>query len=136
MKKGLVASAFDLFHTGHMLMLADAKTHCDYLIAGLQIDPSVTDDSYRGKKKERPVLTLVERKIILEGVKYIDEIFVYADEPDLLKVIKELGPHIRILGSDWEGKIVTGQEYATEVYYHRRDHDYSTTSLRERIRNS
>ncbi|MFC1731433.1 adenylyltransferase/cytidyltransferase family protein [candidate division KSB1 bacterium] len=135
-KKGLVCSAFDILHAGHMLMLKDAKAHCDFLIVGLQIDPSITDQSYRGKKKESPIMDLKERKIILEGIKYIDEIFVYADEPDLLKAIKKLGPHIRILGSDWEGKHVTGQEHATEVYYHKRDHDYSTSNLRERIKKS
>ena len=135
-RKGLVCSAFDLLHAGHMLMLKDAKAHCDRLVVGLQIDPSVTDPSYRGKRKARPVMTLEERRVLLEGITYVDEIFVYADEPDLLEAIKGLGPHIRILGSDWQGKHATGQEYATEVYYHARNHGYSTTDLRERIKRS
>ncbi len=134
MKTGLVCSAFDLLHAGHVLMLKDARDHCDFLVAGLQIDPSVTEASYRGKKKDKPILSLDERRIILEGLKYVDEIFVYADEPDLYSAIKNLGPHIRILGSDWKGKDVTGQEFADEVYYHERAHDYSTTNLKERIR--
>jgi len=134
MKKGLVCSAFDLLHAGHMLMLKDAKAHCDHLVVGLQIDPSITDASYRGKKKNPPLMSLDERRIMLEGIKYVDEIFVYADEPDLLEKIKKLGPHIRILGSDWEGKHATGQEYAGEIYYHKRTHDYSTTALREKLR--
>ncbi len=133
MKIGLVCSAFDLLHAGHMLMLKDAKAHCDFLIAGLQIDPSITDASYRGKKKHKPVLSLDERRIMLEGIKYVDKIFVYADEPDLHEIIKHLPSHIRILGSDWRGKRVTGQEFASELYYHERDHDYSTTAIRERI---
>lgn len=136
MKKGLVCSAFDLLHAGHMLMLKDAKEHCDFLIAGLQIDPSVTDASYRGKKKDSPILSLEERKIILEGIRYVDEIFVYSDEPALLESIKELGSHIRILGSDWKGKYATGEELAEEVYYHERTHNYSTTDIKKRIRES
>ena len=136
MKKGLVCSAFDLLHAGHMLMLKDAKAHCDFLVVGLQIDPSVTDQSYRGKEKASPILSVEERRIILEGIKYIDEMFLYSDEPDLLEIIKALGQHIRILGSDWQGKHATGQECAQEVYYHKRGHDYSTTSLRERIKKS
>ena len=133
MKKGLVCSAFDLLHAGHVLMLRDAREHCDFLAAGLQIDPSVTETSYRGKKKDQPVLTLVERQIILQGIKYVDEIFVYDGEPDLYNVIKNFGPHIRILGSDWKNKYATGQEFASEVYYHERTHDYSTTNLKNRI---
>jgi glycerol-3-phosphate cytidylyltransferase len=136
LKKGLVCSAFDLLHAGHMLMLKDAKAHCDFLILGLQIDPSVTGKLYRGKKKPSPVMSIEERMIILEGIKYIDEIFVYADESDLLEAIKALGPHIRILGSDWEGKQATGQDYADEIYYHKRNHDFSTSNLREKIKNS
>lgn len=133
MKKGLVCSAFDLLHAGHMLMLKDAKAHCDFLIAGLQIDPSVTDASYRGKKKDSPILSLEERKIILEGIRYVDEIFVYSDEPELLENIQKLDSHIRILGSDWKDKHATGQELATEVYYHERTHNYSTTNIKKRI---
>lgn len=135
-KKGLVCGAFDLLHAGHILMLKDAKDHCDFLVAGLQFDPSVTDASYRGKKKAKPLMCLEERRIILKGIKYIDEIFEYNDEPDLLEVIKTFGPHVRILGSDWEGRRVTGQEYATEVYYHKRNHNFSTSNLREKVKNS
>src|SRR5258708_2766842 len=135
-KKGLVASAFDLLHAGHVLMLKDAKAHCDHLVAGLQIDPSITEASYRGKKKPPPILSLSERRIILESIKYIDEIFVYVDEPDLYEHIKNLGPHVRILGSDWKEKHATGQELADEIYYHERDHNYSTSNLKRRIKES
>jgi glycerol-3-phosphate cytidylyltransferase len=117
-------------------MLKDAKTYCDYLVAGLQINPSITDASYRGKKKPRPVMSLEERRILLEGNRYIDEIFIYTDEPDLLKIVRGLGPHIRILGDDWCDKYATGQEYASEIYYHEREHNFSTTNLRKRIKYS
>ena len=117
-------------------MLKDARKHCDFLIAGLQIDPSITNASYRGKKKDKPIMTLAERQILLHGIKYIDEIFVYSDEPDLYSVIKNLGPHIRILGSDWKNKYATGQEFASEIYYHERSHDYSTTNLKKRVQDA
>lgn len=133
MRKGLVCSAFDLLHAGHMLMLKDAKSRCDYLVVGLQIDPSITAADYRGKKKNPPLMSLEERQIILEGIQYVDEVFVYADEPDLYKIISGLGPHVRILGSDWKDKHATGQEFADELYYHERSHDYSTTNLRNKI---
>jgi glycerol-3-phosphate cytidylyltransferase len=76
MKKGFTCSAFDLCHAGHVLMLKDAKEHCDYLIVGLQDDPSGTDSSYRGKKKNRPIMSVAERRIILEGIRYVDEVIV------------------------------------------------------------
>lgn len=131
--RGLVCSAFDLLHAGHMLMLEDAKNHCDILVAGLQVDPSVTDVAYRGQKKDKPVLSVKERGILLKGIRYIDEVFVYTDEPDLYIKIKNFGPHIRILGSDWRERKATGQEFADIIYYHERTHDYSTSSLRKRI---
>ena len=134
MKKGLVCSAFDLLHAGHMLMIKDAKANCDFLIVGLQVDPSVTGAEYRGKRKDTPVMTLGERRILLEGIKYIDEIFEYNDEPELHEIIKKLGSHVRILGSDWKGKNATAQEFADNIYYHERQHDYSTTNLKEKLR--
>ena len=132
-KVGIACSAFDLLHAGHMLMLKDCKEYCNYLIAGLQVDPSVTDISYRGKIKNPPVMSLKERLIILEGVKYIDEIFIYTTEEDLHQRLKEIFHHVRILGSDWEGKYATGQEFAKKIVYHERKHNYSTTELRERV---
>lgn len=133
-KVGLVASAFDMLHAGHMLMLKDAKSHCDFLVAGLHIDPSLAPASYRGKKKAKPILSLEERKIMLEGIKYVDKIFIYNDEPDLLEIIKTLPEHLRILGSDWKGKKATGEELASAVYYHERTHDYSTTNIKLRVK--
>ncbi len=133
MKVGLVCSAFDLLHAGHVLMLKDAKAHCDVLVAGLQIDPSITPASYRGKKKAPPILSLAERRTILEGIKYVDKIFEYDTEENLLEIIKNFGPHIRILGSDWRDKHATGEEFAESVYYHERAHDYSTTDIKKRV---
>ena len=133
MRRGLVCSAFDLLHAGHMLMLKDARSTCDHLIAGLQIDPSATEASYRGKKKNPPIMSLRERMIVLQGVRYVDEIFVYNHEPILHAIIEKLGPHVRILGDDWQGRYATGQEFADEIVYHIRNHSYSTTELRKRI---
>jgi glycerol-3-phosphate cytidylyltransferase len=137
-KIGFTCSAFDLCHAGHMLMLEDCKKQCDYLIVGLQADPSVDNHKnveYRGKLKNKPVMSLDERKTILEGIKYVDEIFVYADEADLYQKIKNLNYDVRILGSDWEGKKYTGHDLPHTPYFHKRTYNYSTTELRERIYN-
>ena len=126
MKIGFVASCFDLLHAGHCLMLKDSKEQCDWLVAALQDNPSI----------DKPVQTLEERKIQLESIRYVDEIALYNTEEDLIKVLELIKPHIRILGSDYENKDFTGKELKIPIYYHLRDHEWSTSSLREKIKNA
>src|SRR3989344_3963010 len=130
---GITFGAFDLCHAGHMIVFKEAKTVCDYLIVGLQEDPSATPADYRGKKKNKPVMSLEERKVILESVKYIDEIHVYNSEQELYDLLVKLKPDIRIIGADWEGKDYTGKDLPIEMYFNSRGHHFSTTALRERI---
>ena len=125
---GFVASCFDLLHAGHCLMLEDAKKQCDYLVAGLQIDPSVDRPH-----KHKPILSLEERRILLESNKYVDQIVLYGTEDDLAEILRGMLPQVRILGEDWKGRLATGQEYSDEIYYHKRDHNYSSTNIRKRI---
>lgn len=132
-KVGITASAFDLCHAGHILMLKEAKTVCDYLIVCLQGDPSQTDASYRGKQKNKPIMSLEERRIILEGIKYVDEIVVYNSEEELYDLLVKLKPDIRIIGPDWKGKQYTGHDLPVPMYFNSRDHHFSTTELRHRI---
>ncbi len=132
-KIGFTCGAFDLCHAGHMLVFKEAKTVCDYLVVFLQDDPSVDEASYRGKKKNKPVMSLEERKIILEGIKYIDEVQVYTTEADLYEKLKHLKADIRIIGLDWKGKPFTGHDLPFEVYYNSRGHHFSTSALRERV---
>ena len=135
-KIGFTCSSFDLFHAGHYLMLRDAKEKCDILIVGLQSDPTF-DEEYRittgGKNKNKPVQTFEERKIQLEGCKYVDHIIKYHSEEDLKKILLEIKPDIRILGSDWKNKLYTGHELDIDIHWHERDHDYSTSTLRKRV---
>lgn len=129
-KVGVTVGAFDLCHAGHMLVFKEAKTVCDYLIVGLHSDPT-----FDRPEKNKPVMSLEEREIILESVKYIDEIFVYDREAELYEILKgnELGIDIRIIGSDWKGKDYTGHDLPIEMYFNTREHSFSTTALRERI---
>jgi glycerol-3-phosphate cytidylyltransferase len=125
---GFVASCFDLMHAGHCLMLKDAKKHCDYLIVALQSDPTIDRP-----EKNKPIMTMEERIIIVESNKYVDEIRTYDTEKDLAEMLKELRPDLRILGSDYVGKKTTGQSHCRAVYYHNRDHEWSTSELRRRV---
>ena len=128
MKIGFTCSCFDLLHAGHILMLKDAKSQCDELIVGLQTDPTLDRP-----EKNKPIQSLRERKIQLEAVKYVDDIFVYDTEEDLRDLLKLVKPDVRILGSDYEGKSFTGDDLDIPIYYHERNHNYSSSDLRQKI---
>ena len=120
-----------MLHAGHCLMLKDAREQCDILIVGLQTDPTLD----RPDTKNTPIQSLRERKIQLEAVRYVDDIFVYDTEDSLIDLIKLVRPDIRILGSDYEGKPFTGDDLNIPIYYHERKHNYSTTNLRKLVSN-
>ena len=132
-KTGVTAGAFDLCHAGHFLVFKEAKDVCDHLIVLLHDDPSVAPAEYRGKKKNVPIMSLEERRIILEGIKYVDEIITYQTEEDLYRLLVELQPDVRIIGADWERKQFTGHDLPIEIHFNSRNHPYSTTQLRERV---
>ena len=127
-KVGFTCSCFDLLHAGHILMLKDAREQCDYLIVGLQTDPTIDRP-----EKNKPVQSFQERKIQLEAVRYIDEIVVYETERDLYELLKKINPDVRILGTDYKNKKFTGDDLGISIYYHKRDHNYSSTNLRKEI---
>ena len=126
---GFTCSCFDLLHAGHIMMLKDAKKQCNYLIVGLQTDPTID----RPETKNKPIQSFEERYIQLEAVKYINEIIVYKTEKNLYDLIKKINPDIRILGSDYINKKFTGDDLEIDIYYHKRNHDFSSTSLRKKI---
>ena len=117
-------------------MLKDAKAQCDYLIVGLQTDPTL-DLAYRmktdNKQKNTPIQSYEERKIQIEGCRYVDEVVEYSTEDTLYELIKKINPDVRVLGSDWEGKEFTGHDLNIPIHWHNRDHDFSTSNLRKRV---
>jgi glycerol-3-phosphate cytidylyltransferase len=131
-KIGFTCSTFDLLHAGHITMLEEAKHHCDYLIVGLQNDP--TEDR---PEKNKPVQTIVERQIQLAAVKYVDEIVIYNTEQDLLDLLLTLPIDVRVLGDEYKNKDFTGKDIAkqrgSKIVYNGRDHSFSSTSLRKRV---
>ena len=130
MKKiGFTCSCFDLFHAGHIMMLKEAKSVCDYLIVGLQTDPTIDRP-----EKNKPIQSVVERFIQLESCKYVDEIVVYATEKDLLDILYSYPINIRVVGEEYRDKNFTGKDLThIEMYYNSRKHSFSTTELRGRV---
>lgn len=130
MKIGFVASCFDLFHAGHIMMLKEAKKQCDYLIVGLQTDPTLDRP-----EKNKPIQSIFERHTQLEACKYIDEIVVYATEKELMDVLLSFPIDVRIIGEEYQHKSFTGKELPIELYYNKRRHSFSTSELRQRVIN-
>lgn len=130
-KVGITAGAFDLCHAGHMLMFKEAKTVCDYLIVALHSDPTID----RPDTKNKPIMSVEERRIILDGIRYVDEIIVYDTEKDLLRLLQDssLKLDVRVIGIEYKGRPYTGYELPLAVYFNSRDHGYSSTELRERV---
>ena len=127
---GITFSAFDLLHAGHIAMLEEAKQYCDYLIVGLHTNPQI-----ERAHKNKPVQTTLERYIQLKGCKYVDEIIPYDTEEDLINILKIYKPDVRIIGEEYRDKNFTGKDLV-KVVYNKREHNYSSTKLRERCSNS
>jgi glycerol-3-phosphate cytidylyltransferase len=130
---GITFSTFDMLHAGHIAMLSEAKNHCDYLIAGLQTDPTID----RPDTKNHPVQSVVERQIQLAACRYVDEVVVYQTEQDLIDLLLILPVDVRILGVEYCDKDFTGREEGAmrgiELVFNGRDHSFSSSSLRRRV---
>lgn len=135
-KIGITFSTFDMLHAGHIAMLAEAKNHCDYLICGLQTDPTID----RPDTKNKPVQSIVERQIQLAACRYVDEVVVYQTEQDLIDLLLILPIDVRILGVEYEDKEFTGKgecyRRGIECIFNSRDHSFSSSSLRKRVAES
>ena len=134
MKTGVTFSTFDLLHAGHISMLKEAKSQCDYLICGLHVDPKIERPN-----KNSPIQSLVERYIQLSAVKYVDEIVPYNLEQDLYDILLTYPIDIRLIGADYKDVDVSGKQLCIDnsikIYYNNRRHDFSSSGLRKRITN-
>ena len=132
MKVGITCSTFDLLHAGHVAMLREAKTACDYLICALQNDPS-----YDRPEKNKPIQNIVERQAQLAAIRYVDEILVYNTEEELLDILGMYDIDVKIMGAEYRDKDFTGKDLCRqrdiEFYFNKRDHRFSTSDLRKRV---
>jgi glycerol-3-phosphate cytidylyltransferase len=132
-KIGITFSTFDMLHAGHIAMLSEARNHCDYLIAGLQTDPTID----RPDTKNRPIQSVVERQIQLAACRYVDEVVVYQTEQDLIDLLLILPLDVRILGVEYQDKDFTGrwegEARGIDLVFNSRDHSFSSSSLRKRV---
>jgi len=129
MRVGFTCYTFDLFHAGHVMMLKEAKTQCDHLIVGLQIDPTLD----RPGVKNKPIQSVLERFIQVQACKFVDEIIPYATEKELMDILTSYPIDVRIVGEEYRDKQFTGFNLPISVYFNSRQHSFSTTELRQRV---
>tara|TARA_R110000822_G_scaffold49254_2_gene129146 strand:- start:626 stop:1036 length:411 start_codon:yes stop_codon:yes gene_type:complete len=127
-KVGFTASTFDLLHAGHISMLAEAKSVCDYLIVGLHVDPS-----REREEKNSPVQSLVERYIQLSAVIYVDEVIPYETEDDLTDILITYPVSVRVIGEEYRDANFTGKNLDMQIHYNKRRHGFSSSLLRENV---
>ena len=125
---GFTCGAFDLLHAGHIVMLEEAKSNCDYLIVGLQTDPTIDRN-----EKNKPIQSVYERYVQLNAVEYVDEIIPYDTEQSLLDLLQSQNIDIRFVGEEYRESKLTGRDLI-ELHYTSRRHSFSSSSLRERVR--
>lgn len=129
---GFTASAFDLLHAGHVQMLREAKENCDYLLVGLQTDPTLDRTD-----KNPPVQTIVERYTQLKGIEYVNEIIPYGTEQDLEDILTMYHINVRVIGEEYRDKEFTGKDICErlgiDIHFNKRNHRFSTSDLRKRV---
>ena len=129
MRKGIIAGNFDVIHPGYVRFFKDAKENaCDWLVVALHVDPTIERPN-----KAKPVLSAAERTEILLSLEAVDEVLYYNLEMELVDLLSSVPGHVRVIGSDYEGKDFTGKKLASDIYYHNRDHDWSTTRFKTEI---
>lgn len=129
MKIGFTCSTFDLLHAGHIMMLEEARKQCDFLIVGLQTDPTID----RPDTKNKPIQGVFERWAQLKACKFVDQIIPYSTEKELRDILLSVPVNVRILGEEYQGKEFTGHDIPMEFYFNKRRHSFSTTELRQRV---
>tara|TARA_B100000287_G_scaffold282035_1_gene265737 strand:+ start:224 stop:631 length:408 start_codon:yes stop_codon:yes gene_type:complete len=131
MRVGFTCGAFDLLHAGHIVMLEEAKDNCDFLMVGLQTDPTLDRSD-----KNKPVQSIYERYIQLYGLRFVDEVIPYDRESCLMDILTTKSIDVRFVGEEYKDKMFTGQHLPIEVYYTSRQHTFSSTDLRKRVQNA
>ena len=131
MKIGFTCGAFDLLHAGHVVMFEEAKDNCDFLMVGLQTDPTIDRSD-----KNKPVQSIYERYIQLYGLRFVDEVIPYDRESCLMDILTTKNIDVRFIGEEYKETQFTGSHLGIEIHYTSRTHTFSSTDLRKRVQNA
>ena len=128
---GFTSVVGDMLHAGHILMLQECKLYCDFLYCGVIVDPQRDRP-----KKNKPLQSIFERWVQIEGSRFVDCVVPLDGEDDLVLAIRSLPVDIRFVGEDYLNTAFTGkkdcEELGSKVIYNSRKHGLSSTELRGR----
>ena len=123
MKKVITYGTFDLLHVGHINLLRRARELGDYLIVVL------SSDEFNAGKGKQAYHSYEDRKVILEAVRYVDEVIPEYTWEQTIDDVKNNNVDVFVMGNDWEGKFDFLKEYC-EVVYLPRTEGISTTKIK------
>jgi len=129
MKKIFINGCFDILHRGHIELFKCAKSMGDYLLVAIDSDTRVK----QLKGQSRPINNQEDRKLMLESLRYIDEVLVFESPEALANVVNFYSPDLMIVGSEYRDKKVIGSEHAKEIYFFEKINGYSTTRTIQNI---
>lgn len=128
MKKVITYGTFDLMHHGHINILKRAKALGDYLVVGL------STDEFNAIKGKAAYHSYRDRKLVLEAIKYVDEVIPEQEWGQKVEDIQSHDIDIFVMGSDWEGKFNDLSAYCDVIYLPRTE-GISTTKIKTDLLN-
>ena len=127
MKKVITYGTYDLLHRGHIMLLKRARAMGDYLVVGL------SSDAFNAGKNKKAFYSYEERKLVLEAVRYVDEVIPEHRWEQKENDIREHGIEVFVMGDDWHGKF-DHVKHLCQVVYLPRTEGVSTTQIKAQLR--
>ncbi|QTN00812.1 MULTISPECIES: glycerol-3-phosphate cytidylyltransferase [Sediminibacillus] len=124
MKKVITYGTFDLLHNGHINILRRAKELGDHLTV------AISTDEFNAIKNKKAYHSYENRKMILEAIRYVDEVIPEEDWEQKIDDVQKHDIDIFVMGDDWEGKFDFLKDYC-EVIYLPRTVGISTTKIKK-----
>lgn len=122
---------YDILHPGHIRLIQYAASLGTKLVVALDSDERVK----RNKAPNRPINSLSDRMFMMQSLKGVDEVVSFHSEEELRELMTIYNPYYLVIGDDYKGKYVIGEDLVKEVKYFRKLNGYSTTKIIKSITN-